>query len=285
MPTESEVPSSEKLMAPTVVALRELGGSGHISDINERIIEAENLSEEQLSSRMKTGVSKIEYRLAWARTYLKYIGVVANPSRAVWSLTEKGLAVDEKQVHYEMSNWRTALRERRRLPQNEQSKDSEESESNSGLDSEWREALLRRLLDMKPSSFERLIQRLLREAGFHNMVLDRSGDGGLDGVGVHRISLVSSRIYFQCKRWRNPVGPKEVRDFRGAMSGRGEQGLLISTASFTQDARREATRDGAPLVDLVDGTDLCELLKQYGLGVKVEMVEDVSIDAAFFDQF
>lgn len=272
-------------MAPTVTALRELGGSGHITEINERVIEAENFNEEQLSSSMSTGVSKIEYRLAWARTYLKNIGMVTNSARAVWSLTEKGLTVSENQILSEMSRWRTTLRDRRRPPQ-DRTKNTDETDSDSELESEWQEVLVTRLLDMAPSSFERLAQRLLREAGFRNVeVLGKSGDGGLDGVGIHRISLVSFRVYFQCKRWRNPVGSKEVRDFRGAMSGRGEQGLLISTASFTQDARREATRDGAPLVDLVDGNDLCELLKQYRLGVRVEMVEDVSIDTAFFDQF
>lgn len=269
-------------MTPTVEALRGLGGSGHITEINERVIESENFNEEQLSSSMSTGVSKIEYRLAWARTYLKNIGMVTNSSRAVWSLTEKGLNVDDSQIRSEMSNWRTLLRERRKPSQGKQSKDPGELES----DSEWHEILITRLLDMEPSSFERLTQRLLREAGFRNVkVLGKSGDGGLDGVGIHRVSLVSFRVYFQCKRWHNPVGSKEVRDFRGAMSGRGEQGLLISTASFTQEARKEATRDGAPLVDLVDGTDLCELLKQYSLGVNVEKVEDISIDAEFFDQF
>ena len=269
-------------MTPTVTALRELGGSGHITEIIERVIESEDFNEEQLSLSMSTGVSKIEYRLGWARTYLKNIGMVTNSSRAVWSLTEKGLAASYSQIQSEMSNWRTVLRERRRSSQGKRSKDPSELDS----DSEWQEILITRLLDMEPDSFERLAQRLLREAGFRNVkVLGKSGDGGLDGVGIHRVSLVSFRVYFQCKRWRNPVGSKEVRDFRGAMSGRGEQGLLISTASFTQEARKEATRDGAPLVDLVDGADLCELLKQYGLGVNVGMIEDVSVDAMFFDQF
>ena len=148
--------------------------------------------------------------------------------------------------------------------------------------------LLEHLLQMSPDAFERLAQRLLREAGFRNVeVLGRSGDGGLDGVGVYRLSLVSFPTYFQCKRFRGSVPPSAVRDFRGAMSGRGDKGLLITTGSFTRSAREEATRDGAPPVDLVSGDELCDLLMEYGLGVKVtqRVIEDIDIDLGFFDQF
>lgn len=139
---------------------------------------------------------------------------------------------------------------------------------------------------MSPDAFERLAQRLLREAGFRNVeVLGQSGDGGIDGVGVYRVSLVSFPVYFQCKRYRDSVGPNAVRDFRGAMSGRGEKGLLITTATFARAAREEATRDGAPPVELINGDDLCDLLKEYDLGVvtKERVVEDVTVDSDFFD--
>jgi restriction system protein len=139
---------------------------------------------------------------------------------------------------------------------------------------------------MPPDGFERLAQRLLREAGFRNVeVLGKSGDGGIDGVGVYRVSLVSFPTYFQCKRYKGAVHANAVRDFRGAMSGRGEKGLLITTGSFTRGAREEATRDGAPPVELVSGEDLCDLLKQYDLGVTTRLVEEVVINPGFFDQF
>ena len=141
---------------------------------------------------------------------------------------------------------------------------------------------------MGPDAFERLAQRLLREAGFRNVeVLGRSGDGGLDGVGVYRPSLVSFPVYFQCKRYRGAVSAGAVRDFRGAMVGRSNRGLLITTGSFTRGARQEATRDGAPPIDLVDGEELCKLLKEYRLGVQVteRVIEDIEIDPGFFDQF
>lgn len=150
---------------------------------------------------------------------------------------------------------------------------------------DWRDALLDRLMAVPPDAFERLAQRLLREAGFISAnVTGRTGDGGIDGLGVYRMSLVSFPVFFQCKRYKGSVGAGAVRDFRGAMAGRGDKGLLITTGTFTTDAKAEATRDGAPPVDLIDGHRLCDLLKTYELGVRtiVRQVEDVSVEDGFF---
>jgi restriction system protein len=136
---------------------------------------------------------------------------------------------------------------------------------------------------MKDDAFERLCQRVLRESGFVKVeVTRRSGDGGIDGIGVLRVNLVSFHVVFQSKRWKDTVGPGVVRDFRGAMVGRADKGLIITTGTFTADARREATRDGAPAIDLIDGDALCSLLKDLKLGVRVRLVEEVEIDPAFF---
>jgi restriction system protein len=152
----------------------------------------------------------------------------------------------------------------------------------------WKEQLLARLLQISPSGFEKLAQRLLREAGFVNVtVTGKSGDGGIDGIGVYRLSLVSFPVYFQCKRYQGSVTAGAVRDFRGAMAGRGEKGLLITTGSFTKEARSEANRDGAPPVELIDGDDLSDLLKEYGLGVAVteRVEEDVAVLPEFFAEY
>jgi restriction system protein len=113
-------------------------------------------------------------------------------------------------------------------------------------------------------------------------VTGRSGDGGIDGIGVLRITLVSFQVFFQCKRYRETVGPNTIRDFRGAMVGRTDKGLVITTGRFTAEAKKEATRDGAPPVELIDGDQLCDLLKSLKLGVKTELVEHVSVEPEFF---
>jgi restriction system protein len=138
---------------------------------------------------------------------------------------------------------------------------------------------------MSPNAFERLAQRLLRESGFSSAVVTgRSGDGGIDGLGVYQISLLSFPVFFQCKRYSGSVGSSAVRDFRGAMAGRGEKGLLITTGTFTSDARAEAKRDGAPPIDLIDGDRLCDLLKENGIGISTteRVVEDVQIQHDYF---
>lgn len=136
---------------------------------------------------------------------------------------------------------------------------------------------------MSAAAFERLCQRVLRESGFTRVeVTGRSGDGGIDGIGVLRVNLVSFHVLFQCKRWKSSVGPAVVRDFRGAMVGRADKGLILTPATFSPDARREATRDGAPAIDLVDGETLCALLKSLKLGIHVRLVEEVEVDSSFF---
>ena len=115
--------------------------------------------------------------------------------------------------------------------------------------------------------------------------MGRSGDGGIDGLGVYRLSLVSFPVYFQCKRYAGTVGPEKVREFRGAMVGRGDKGLFITTGTFTPAARAEAQKPGAPPIDLIDGDRLTDLLKEHSLGVGVELVESVTIKPSFFDSF
>lgn len=147
----------------------------------------------------------------------------------------------------------------------------------------WQTRLLQAILAMKPEGFERLCQRVLREKGFVRVeVTGRTGDGGIDGIGVLRVNLLSFHVMFQCKKWKGSVGSAEVRDFRGAMMGRAEKGLIFTTSTFTAAAQAEAARAGALPIDLVDGDALCDLLKELKLGVAVRLVEEIEIESDFF---
>lgn len=284
------IPPYNELLWPTLCAVRELGHSARLDEINERVIERENFSNEQLAILHNEGPrSELEYRLAWARTYLKGMGALANTSRGVWETTPLGQELSEEAVE---PLWReyTAKRRAERARKRQQVKtesDGDGADEEAADTEDWKEDLLEHMLGMSATGFERLAQRLLRAAGFINTtVTGRSGDGGIDGVGVYRLSLVSFPVFFQCKRYRGTVGPDKVRDFRGAMAGRGDKGLLITTGTFTREAQSEATRDGAPPIDLIDGEQLCELLKQHQLGVRTEerRVEEVEIVSSFFDE-
>jgi restriction system protein len=280
-------------MYPTLVAIDKLGGSAAIAELEEEVPKVAGVTDDQLAVEFPPGSngegrSKVIDRLHWARSYLKKIGALTNSGRGVWSITPLGH--EYLLLEPSVADARLRQEDNRVRAEGRKSKqsDMEESLDNDEQDAEvdWKSQLLAALKAMDPYAFERLAMRLLREAGFRNVeVLGRSGDGGIDGVGVYKVSLVSFPTYFQCKRYTGSVAAGAVRDFRGAMTGRGEKGLVITTGAFTPAAKTEATRDGAPPIDLIDGDDLCDLLKEFGLGVSVtrRIEEDVAIDASFFE--
>lgn len=291
------LPDLAGMMLAVVEALKAMGGSATIQELDEQVVEMEGISEDEQSLMMPNGqYRKLNYYLSWARTYLKRGDALENSSRGVWALTEKGeniSALSQTQAIHKQVNAEERERARqKRLAKKKGLTDIEpdeiEAEQQNGFLSDangidWQVGLLNVLLEISPDAFERLAQRLLREAGFVKVeVRGKTGDGGIDGVGVLRVNLVSFQVYFQCKRWKGSVGAKDVRDFRGALQGRADKGLFITTGSFTSHASEEATRDGAIAIDLIDGARLCELLKQYDLGVKTEMVEKVTVAADWF---
>jgi restriction system protein len=292
----ADVPQYHDLLWPALQAVAELGGSASIGEITETVVKREGFTDAQQAVLHNDGPeTEIGYRLAWARTYLKGMGLLTNSARGVWALTDEGTALltdpaasDAQRRGRVRDLWSAYLVELRHARKARLADGGGEPDG-TGLAGErsWKEQLLDQLMSLRPDGFERLARRLLREADFDSVnVTGQSGDGGIDGLGVYRLGLVSFPVFFQCKRYRGSVGPGAVRDFRGAMAGRGDKGLLITTGSFTADARKEATRDGAPPIDLIDGDRLCDLLKRYDLGVQTttRTVEDVTINAAFFNE-
>lgn len=279
--TAVDIPKNRDLLWPTVCALRDLGGSATIEELNSRVIAEEDYTEEQQAVLHGDGPrTAIEYRLAWARTYLKGMGLAFNSERGVWNLTEHGRSVEVVELEPLRKEYVVENRKRRAKKKVEAGAESDEDDETT-----WQDELLDELMRLSPEEFERLAVRLLREEGFINTrVTGRSGDGGIDGLGVYRLSLLSFHVFFQCKRYVGSVGSGAVRDFRGAMAGRGDKGLLITTGTFTNSAKTEATRDGAPPIDLIDGARLCDLLKyrQLGLHVNERTVEDITVDLEFF---
>lgn len=270
------------MLWPTLQTVRDSGGSATIEEINEGAVERMRLDEAQQAVLHGDGPgTKVHYRLAWARSYLKGMGLLDNSTRGVWATTEPGRDATEDQLPELYRAYVARLREERRARTEGEDGDDGPDDGRS-----WKHDLIERLLALKPDAFERLARRLLREAGFVNTtVTGRSGDEGIDGTGVYRFSLISFPIFFQCKRYSGSVRAGAVRDFRGAMTGRGDKGLLITTGTFTAAAKDEANRAGAPPIDLIDGDRLCDLLKDYALGVTttVREVEDVELRPEFFE--
>jgi len=276
------VPAFDELFNPLLKALNNLGGSASISEQETEVAKILNLSEREVSEIHRGNTTKLSYRLAWARNYLKRYGILANSQRGIWSLTTDGLnakLVDKEEVKRSV---------RAQDSDNRAKKETTEQLEDEEVIKSWEDDLLEIIKKIKPDAFERLCQRLLRESGFIQVeITGRSGDGGVDGKGVVRIGgILSFHVVFQCKRYKGSVPPSVVRDFRGAFVGRADKGLIITTGIFTRDARIEAQRDGTTPIDLIDGEDLIEKLKQLGIGVEVKekIVEEVVIQRDYFEK-
>lgn len=287
--SQSRVPAYHQLLWPVLKALKSLGGSASNDELLSVVVDLESIPDAVLAVIHTDGrLSKLVYNLAWAKTYLKRVGAIVNSERGVWAITPNGEAMTEANCSDVPAQVRQQDQERRRA--RDKTFTQEPLDSSVGTAGEpvskprsWKDVLLETLRGMSPAGFERLAQRVLREAGFIKVeVLGRSGDGGIDGVGVLKVNLLSFRVLFQCKRYQGTVGAPAVRDFRGAMAGRSDKGLIITTGAFSTEASREATRDGAPAIDLIDGESLCDLLRGLSLGVRTEQVEQISVDPAWF---
>jgi restriction system protein len=282
-----DLPRYFELMQPTLVALDRLGGSASLNEVNDKVAELESLSADVLAVEYPSGNGTvIADRLSWARSHLRAAGLLESGGRGIWILTDAGRDAQSLTGRELQALSREARRVRQIEMPSEINRDAEVDviEADNGT-RDWHDDLLIVLRAMDPSAFERLAQRLLRESGFVKVeVTGRSGDGGIDGTGIMQLSLMSFHVLFQCKRYQGSVGSGAVRDFRGAMMGRTDKGLIITTGTFSPDARREATRDGAPPIDLIDGLALCEKLKELSLGVQTKLVEEISIKPAWFDQ-
>jgi restriction system protein len=274
------LPTYDQLFNSVIESLKLLGGSGSIEEINQKVYELQGFSDELLEiphGDSKGNRTELEYRLAWTRTYLKIYGILENSNRGIWALKpdfSNISNVDPGEVTKKVKEKSKRDRNKERIETQDEIEDFED----------WKQKLLSIIQNISASAFERLVQRILRESGFTQVeVTGRSGDGGIDGKGILRVGgLISFQVLFQCKKYQGTVTPNLIRDFRGAMQGRADKGLFITTGTFTRDAIKEATRDGAPPIDLIDGDSLVDKLKELKLGLKVEIVEKIDIDEDWY---
>jgi restriction system protein len=282
-------PQFVQFFQPVIDALVELGGSGRPAEVKEVIADKLNIPEGEQGEQIASGASRFSKNVDWARFYLAKAGYIDASTRGVWSLTEIGRSVKLsfadalklfQDIHQTFS-----VEKRKQKDKFSKSDVIDISDEIPDEESDHRVMLLKKLISLSPEGFERLCQRLLRESGFESVtVTGRSGDGGLDGIGVLQVNaFVSFKVLFQCKRYTGSVTPSQVRDFRGAMMGRADKGIILTTGVFTSDAKKEAVRDGVPPIELVDGEKLLDMFETLELGLKPKKAFD--IDEKFFDDF
>jgi restriction system protein len=286
-----------KWMGPLLDALRELGGSGRPREVSALIAERHSLKPEKLEATTKTGQTRFHNQVAWARQYLVWEGLLDGSKRGVWTLSTKGQTMNLtlpasreiflKWVRFHAETRRTAEEPAAEVNTKPRSDKVLRESPEVMLPPEEieEEELLAVLRKVSPSGFERVCQRLLRESGFESVrVTGKSHDGGIDGVGILQLNpFVTLKVLFQCKRYKGSVSRVEVGDFRNAMLGRADKGIILTTGSFSSEAIKEANRDGAPSIELVDGDKLVSLFERARLGLKERVVFDV--DHEFFAPF
>jgi len=277
-------PQFVQYFIPVISALKELGNSGTPSEVREVIIKNLKIPDSVLNEQLKSGIARFDNKAAWARFYLSKAGYLDSSKRGVWTLTEKGInsALTEKDALELFRSVHGTFR------QEEAERDEEEAAPpgpGNIYSGAYKEELLEIIRKLSPSGFEKLCQRLLREAGFQEVkITGRSGDEGIDGEGLLQINpLMSFKVLFQCKRYQGAVNPSQIRDFRGAMQGRADKGVFITTGSFSNDARKEAMREGVPPIELVDSERLISMFEDFKLGLKLK--ETYEIDKVFFEEF
>jgi restriction system protein len=274
-------------LAPLLNALKELGGSGAPDEVVDRIAEDLKLPIEIQNDLLDSGEPRYRNQVRWARMYLVREGYIDSSEHGVWKLTPAGLKTTlsleaSKQIY---QKWNQFFAEERRAKSKVTTMPETDSDGTEPSSDGYRSDVIELLRSMSPPGFERFAQLLLRKAGFTQvMVTGKSGDGGIDGYGILQVNeLVSFKVLFQCKRYKGSVPAKQIRDFRGALGGRSDKGILLTTGTFTADARKEATRDGVPSIELIDGGKLVEMLCKYNLGLKP--MPTFEIDEGFFSQF
>jgi restriction system protein len=286
MARQAKGPQLIQYFQPIVDALKELGGSGRPSEVEDIIIERLQIPDAEQNELTQGGVRRLNKQIHWARFYLARTGYLDASVRGVWALTDRGRDVDSFSHAEAMKIFETVTQQLKDEKSSSQKRSIAAAESDDDVPHvDYRNELLDTLKSLPPDGFERLCQRLLRESGFERVtVTGRSGDGGIDGIGVLQVTpFVSFKVLFQSKRYAGSVNASQIRDFRGAMLGRAEKGIILTTGTFTRDARDEAARDGVEPIELVDDEKLVALFESLELGLKPRKAYDVDQD--FFEEF
>jgi restriction system protein len=284
-----------KWMGPILDALRALGGSGTPKEVTEKIIVDQKISENVLSEKISSGMSRFQNQVYWGRQYLVWENLLESTKKGIWKLSERGYLTQltEDDAHKIFLKWVGIYSERRKQKESNGNKPIEsvieeiDIDETTNAKADYKQELLATLRNMKPQNFEKFSLLLLRENDFEELKLTGgSKDDGIDGSGILRINpVVSFRVLFQCKRYAeiNKVARTQIADFRNAMLGRAEKGIFITTGFFTREAQVEASRDGATAIELVDADKLVNMIEKTELGLRP--ITTYEVDHNFFNQY
>jgi restriction system protein len=271
----------------------------HTAELRKKVRDLyySDLPQELLDLKTKSGMQLILNRIGWASSYLKAANMVAQPSRAMIQITEKGKDVlksgkftlsdlinDPDYQSYE----KTKKDEKGLVIASENENSSPQDLIDAGfatIEAQVKSELLEKLKGTDPYYFEKVVLQLLGKMGYGEFFgTPKSGDGGIDGI-INEDKLGLEKIYVQAKRYNdNMVREKDIRNFIGAMSGDTSKGIFVTTSAFDVAAINKA-REAHHSIILIDGSRLVDLMHTFGVGVQVKNVYEVKqLDEDFFEE-
>lgn len=302
------IPDYQSIMLPMLQIVSD-NHEHKFRDLIENLALKFNLTEPERKELLASGSPIFNNRVGWATTYLKKAGLLESPKRAIFvitplglkTLTEKPDRIDAKYLRkfpsfLEFQNYNRSSGDVEATPLNVEANEQTPEEN---LDSAYQRIrtslaaeLLKKVLELSPTFFERLVVELLVKMGYGGSIKDagsaigKSGDEGIDGT-IKEDKLGLDIIYIQAKRWQpgNVVGRPELHKFVGALAGQGaKKGIFITTSNFTKEALSYSPRNETKIV-LIDGTQLTQLMIDYNLGCTTQQVYELKkIDSDYFDE-
>lgn len=290
-----ELPKFHETFNPILDVLKD-GKIIASSDLINKVIEKyyNDLPEELLVQKNKSGTFVLRDRISWGKSYLKKGGFVHYPERGAVQITDKGKNSINNKLNLKdvenSSNFMSFYAEenikkgitsdteiRNSTPQDLIDRGFEK------IETQVKDDLLDKLKDIDPYFFEKVILILLKKMGYGDFVeTSKTADGGIDGI-INEDKLGLDKIYIQAKRYGgNKVREKDIRNFIGAMSGDTSKGVFVTTSDFDKGATKKA-HDAHHTIILIDGKKLVDLMHQYYVGVQVKETYEVKeIDGDFF---
>lgn len=301
----SDTPTWDGFNVPVLTILSD-GEIRSLRELRRDVADLVGLTAEQRAEALPSGQLRADNRIGWAASYLNRVDALDRPSRGQYVITDFGRELlanhpegitesDLKAVAKEGDEWwlsRSSLDDSGSQPEITSATDLDPTEQVeqgvARIHEEVGSELLSRLVDQDPAFFEEAVVKLLLAMGYggvggRGVTTDLVNDGGIDGV-IDQDVLGLSKLYVQAKRYSpgNSVQRPEVQGFVGALSGKADGGVFITTSRFSSGAV-EWVRTVPARIILIDGQHLAELMIEYGVGVQVERTyRVVEIDEDFF---
>jgi restriction system protein len=305
---ESQIPHPQDFLNPALKVLKNstvpLGRNEIIRQAVEEVISTQNLPPEiksiTRSTKSKSGHAKkpyfiIENNASWAISYLCIGGYITNEKqRGFWEITKLGIEsypVDQEEVATKVKAFNKQRMETRQALNDKNPDEVYEDEYSEPIliakekEQDWKSEILTKLQNLEPQEFEKFCGQFLKQIGFENVIVtQQSRDGGFDASASLRQNILSTRVLIECKKWKdgNHVGQSVVNQLRGVMKTHHvERGVIFTTSDFTKDAYQSARNVGD--IELINGEEICNLMKKNNFGIIIEMVPKIRMDSKFIE--